>query len=411
MPATHRDAERRRAMSDVPARSLLRNRNAHEHGRVTMVELFFDLVFVFAVTQLSHTLLDHLSLTGALQTLLLFLAVWWVLIYTSWCTNWLDPDTAPVRLLLFALMLGGLLLSSSLPEAFGERGLMFAAAYATMQVGRTLFMVVVLRGVHPGLFRNFLRIAVWLMVSGTLWIAGGLAEGQVRFAWWAGALLIEFFGPIAFYWVPGLGRSSIGDWDVDGGHLAERCALFVIIALGESILVTGATFAGLPLDASHGAAFVSAFVGSVAMWWLYFDSGAERASHRIAHAADPGRQARMAYTYLHLPIVAGIIVCAVADEIVLMHPGHADTAGIAAIVGGPALYLLGNALFKWTTNDRRGPPLSHLAGLTLLLALSLAAKPAHLSALALGIATTAVLALVALWETLALKRAAAAPAR
>ncbi|KRD80299.1 low temperature requirement protein A [Lysobacter sp. Root983] len=392
-------------MSTV-VRSLLRNRNTDGHGRVTMVELFFDLVFVFAVTQLSHTLLAHLSLLGALQTLLLFLAVWWVWIYTSWCTNWLDPDTAPVRLLLFALMLGGLLLSSALPEAFGERGLLFAAAYAAMQVGRTLFMVVALRGVHPTLCRNFLRIAVWLMVSGALWIAGGLADGEARFAWWAGALLIEFFGPVAFFWVPGLGRSSIGDWDVDGGHLAERCGLFVIIALGESILVTGATFAGLPLDASHTAAFVIAFVGSVAMWWLYFDSGAERASHRIAHAADPGRQARMAYTYLHLLIVAGIIVCAVADEIVLMHPGHADNAGIAAILGGPALYLLGNALFKWTTNDRRTPPLSHLAGLVLLLATALAARPLHLSALALGGATTAILVLVAAWEWLALRRVA-----
>jgi low temperature requirement protein LtrA len=392
-------------MSDA-ARSLLRTRSTHEHGRVTMVELFFDLVFVFAVTQLSHTLLDHLSPIGALQTLLLFVAVWWVWIYTSWCTNWLDPETSPVRLLLFALMLCGLLLSSSLPDAFGERGLLFAAAYVAMQVGRTLFMLYALRGVHAALFRNFLRIAVWLMVSGTLWIAGGLAEGEARVACWVGALLIEFFGPIAFFWVPGLGRSSIDDWDVDGGHLAERCALFVIIALGESILVTGATFAGLPLDASHTSAFVIAFVGSVAMWWIYFDSGAERASRRIVHAADPGRQARTAYTYQHLLIVAGIIVCAVADEIVLTHPGHADDAGIAVILGGPALYLLGNALFKWTTNDRLIPPLSHLAGLILLLALSLAARPLHLSALALGGATTAILVLVATWERLALSRAA-----
>ncbi|KQZ59932.1 MULTISPECIES: low temperature requirement protein A [unclassified Lysobacter] len=395
-------------MSDASARSLLRTRNAHEHGRVTMVELFFDLVFVFAVTQISHTLLEHLTLADALRTVLLFVAVWWVWIYTSWCTNWLDPETAPVRLLLFALMLGGLLLSSSLPQAFGERGLLFAAAYAAMQVGRTLFMLYALHGVHAAWFRSFLRIAVWLLVSGLLWIAGGLAEGEARVAWWAGALSIEFVGPIAYFWVPGLGRSTIGDWNVDGGHLAERCALFVIIALGESILVTGATFAGLPLDASHTSAFVFAFVGSVAMWWIYFDSGAERASRRIVHAADPGRQARMGYTYLHLLIVAGVIVCAVADEIVLVHPGHADNAGIAAILGGPALYLLGNALFKWTTNDRRTPPLSHLAGLILLLALSLTARSLHLSALALGGATTAILVLVATWERLALSREAQA---
>ncbi|UHQ22061.1 low temperature requirement protein A [Lysobacter sp. 5GHs7-4] len=387
------------------ARTLLRNRSGHQHGRVTMVELFFDLVFVFAVTQLSHTLLEHLTPAGALQTLLLFFAVWWVWIYTSWCTNWLDPETPPVRLMLFALMLGGLLLSSSLPRAFGERGLLFACAYAAMQVGRTAFMMYALRGRNAALFRNFARIGVWLLVSATLWIAGGLAQGEARYAWWLGALLIEYIGPFAFFWVPGLGRSTIADWDVDGGHLAERCALFVIIALGESILVTGATFSQLPFDGVHGAAFVSAFVGSVAMWWIYFDSGAERASHRIAQAADPGRQARMAYTYQHLLIVGGIIVCAVADEIVLMHPGHVDQAGLAAILGGPALYLLGNALFKWTTNDRRTPPLSHLAGLAALLALTAAAHPLHLSALALGVATTAILVLVALWEWLALRRA------
>ena len=270
-------------------------------------------------------------------------------------------------------------------------------------------MVYALRGHRSELRRNFVRIAVWLMVSAALWIAGGLSEGQARFAWWAAALLIEFAGPWAFFWVPGLGRSSISDWDVDGGHLAERCALFVIIALGESILVTGATFAGLPLDPVHVSAFAIAFVGSVAMWWLYFDTGAERASQRIVAASDPGRQARIAYTYQHPLIVAGIIVCAVADELVLMHPGHVDNAGMAAIIGGPALYLLGNALFKWTTNDRRTPPLSHLAGLALLAALTALALILHPSALVLGGATTAILVLVAAWEWLALRRGASQP--
>src|SRR5471032_558721 len=114
----------------------------NQHARVTYAELLFDLVFVFAVTQISHTLLSHFTPLGAVQTTLLFLGVWWVWVYTSWITNWLNPELTPVRVLLFLLMLGGLVLSTSIPTAFESRGLWFAAAYATMQVGRTIFLFV-----------------------------------------------------------------------------------------------------------------------------------------------------------------------------------------------------------------------------------------------------------------------------
>ena len=390
-----------------PVSPLLRERGAADSNRVAMVELFFDLVFVFAVTQLSHTLLENLTLQGALQTLLLFLAVWWLWIFTSWVTNWLDPDRTPVRVMLFALMLGGLLLSSSIPQAFDERGLMFGVVFATMQVGRTAFVAVAMRGRHRVLHENFVRIALWLAMSGVLWVAGGFAEGTTRAVLWIGAVAIEYVAPALYFYVPGMGRSNTTDWDVDGHHLAERCALFVIIALGESILVTGATFAGQPWSASTITAFIVAFFGSVAMWWIYFDTGAERASHRISHSDDPGRQARLAYTYLHLLIIAGIIVCAVADELTLAHPDHFEgdgRAAIAAMIGGPMLYLLGIALFKWVCNDRRGPPLSHCAGVVLLAALWPVALAHLLSPLALGTATTLVLVIVATWETVALRR-------
>jgi len=390
-----------------PASPLLRQRGTAESNRVAMVELFFDLVFVFAVTQLSHTLLENLTTQGALQTLLLFLAVWWLWIFTSWVTNWLDPDRTPVRVLLFALMLGGLLLSSSIPQAFAERGLVFGIVFATMQVGRTVFVAVAMRGRHRVLHENFVRIALWLAVSGAFWVTGGLAEGPMRATFWVAAVAIEYVGPALYFYVPGLGRSHTIDWDVDGHHLAERCALFVIIALGESVLVTGATFAGHAWATPTVAAFVVAFLGSVAMWWIYFDSGAERASHRIEHSDDPGRQARLAYTYLHLLIIAGVIVCAVADELVLAHPDHFEgdgRAAIAAMIGGPMLYLLGVALFKWVCNDRRGPPLSHCAGVVLLAALWPVALAHLLSPLALGTATTLVLVIVATWETVALRR-------
>lgn len=382
--------------------SLLRSRGSHDSGKVGMIELFFDLVFVFAVTQLSHSLLAHLSLAGALQATLLLVAVWWVWIFTSWVTNWLDPERTPVRLGLFVLMLAGLLLSVSIPKAFTERGLLFAGAYIFMQVGRTLFALWAVRTESRSLSRNFLRILVWMLFSGLFWIGGALLEGPQRRACWTLALVIELISPSLFFWVPGLGRSTLADWNVEGNHMAERCGLFVIIALGESLLVTGATFAELPFSAEGLAAFLVAVLGSIALWWIYFDTGAERAHHRIAQASDPGRQARLAYTYLHVLIIAGVIVSAVADELVLVHPGHASTAGIAAIIGGPLLYLLGNALFKWVTSERILPPLSHLIGLALLLGLWPLAQSQVFSALALGTLTTAVLLLVAAWETRAL---------
>ena len=386
------------------AHPFLRTRVAGDVARVGAIELFFDLVFVFAVTQLSHSLLANLTFDGMLKTSLLLLAVWWVWVYTSWVTNWLDPERIPVRICLFALMLAGLLLSVSIPEAFADRGAVLACAYVFMQVGRTLFFLWAARGAPISLTRSFQRILAWFTLSAVFWIVGGFARDEDRLAWWTLALLIEVIAPWAYFWTPGLGRSHTSDWNIEGGHLAERCGLFVIIALGESVLVTGATFAQTPWNTDTVAAFVIAVLGSMAMWWIYFDTGSERAQHRIRRSADPGRQGRMAYTYVHILIVAGIIVCAVADEVVLMHPEHATSAGLAAILAGPAWYLVGAALFKWATNDRKTPPLSHMAGLLLLALLTWFALGRHLSALTLGGATTVILAVVAGWEAIAQRR-------
>lgn len=382
----------------APSRSLLRGRGSHDSGKVGMVELFFDLVFVFAVTQLSHSLLAHLSIGGAVQVALMMVAVWWVWIFTSWVTNWLDPEKIPIRIGLFGLMVAGLLLSSSIPKAFTDRGLLFAGAYVFMQVGRTLFALWAVRGESLNMTRNFQRILAWMLFSGVFWITGALLEGEQRLAFWALALLIELISPSVYFWVPGLGPSTLADWNVEGNHMAERCGLFVIIALGESLLVTGATFAELPWSVDGLAAFLVAVVGSIALWWIYFDSGAERAHHRIASSADPGRQARIAYTYLHVLIVAGIIVSAVADELVLVHPGHASQAGVVAIIAGPWLFLLGSALFKWVMSDRPLPPFSHLGGLLMLLVLLPLGLQQVFSTLVLGALTSAVLVIVAIWE-------------
>jgi low temperature requirement protein LtrA len=390
----------------MSACSLLRSRGSHDSGKVGMIELFFDLVFVFAVTQLSHSLLANLTLQGAVHVTMLLLAVWWVWIFTSWITNWLDPERIPVRLALFALLLAGLLLSVSIPDAFTHRGAMFAFAYVTMQVGRTVFAIWAVRREQISMTRNFQRILVWLLSAGAFWIGGGLAEDGLREGLWAVALMIELVSPAVFFWVPGLGRSSLADWDIEGSHMAERCALFVIIALGESLLVTGATFAQLDLALDTVIALLAAVLGSVAMWWVYFDSGAERAHHRIAHSDDPGREARMAYTYLHILIIAGIIVSAVADELVLTHPDHTTTPGICAILAGPTLYLLGTALFKMVTAERIILPLSHLIGLLLLVALAPFAFAQVFSPLVLGSLTTGILLVVATWESVALRKVA-----
>lgn len=378
--------------------SLLRQRGEHA-ARVSPVELFFDLVFVFAVTQLSHYLLAHLDAAGALRSLLMLLGVWWLWIYTSWATNWLDPERKRVRLLIFALMAAAMVLAMSIEEAWGDRGLIFAAAYVFIQVGRSLFMVAALRGERPGNYRNFIRISIWLATAGLFWIAGGLSEGPARLALWMAALAIEYAGAPLYFWVPGLGASSTADWDVQGSHLAERCGLFVIIALGESIIVTGATTAELAWSAETLLAFAAAFTATVAMWWLYFNVGAVRAEERISHSDDPGRYARLVYTYIHLPIIAGIIASAAADELVLAHPHDAlEPIERALVIGGPALFLIGNALFKRAS--WKWFPLSHLVALAALAVLTVFS--AALSALALGLATSAILILAALWETISL---------
>jgi low temperature requirement protein LtrA len=387
-------------MTDNARGGLFRPIVPNQHSRVTYAELFFDLVFVFAVTQISHTLLAHFTPLGALQVTLLFLAVWWVWVYTSWITNWLNPEKTPVRLLLFALTLGGLVLSTSIPAAFDGRGLWFAIAYAAMQVGKTVFLWASTLPSQSLARANAIRITSWLALSAIFWIAGGLAEGPSRLVLWAIALVIEYISPAVRFWIPRYGASSVADWVVEGGHMAERCAGFIIIALGESIVVTGATFAELTWTTENVLAFVSAFVGCLAMWWIYFHKGAEAGSEQISKSSEPGRLARLAYTYLHMPIVAGIIVAAVADELVLKHPsGHSDLKTVISAIGGPLLFLFGTILFK---HSFRGfLQLSHGVGIVALCVLAWFAS--ELSPLVLSILTTAIMIVVAVWESISLQ--------
>ncbi len=373
---------------------LLRDRSAGVQ-RVTNIELFFDLVYVFAVTQLSHYLLGHATVRGALQAGLLLAMVWLVWSYTTWVTNWLDPDLMAVRLLLVVLMLVSLAMSTALPRAFSDLGLWVGVAYALQQVGRSVFMVIALRG-HP-LQANFQRILAWCVASSTLAVAGGLAHGHARALLWLGSVCIDLTGGLAGFYTPGLGRSRTSDWTIEGGHFAERCQAFVLIALGESIVIIGATLTSREVDAGNVTAFVVAFTGAVALWWLYFDQSAEAAAEKIARSDDPGRLGRSAYHLIHPVMVAGIIVCAAADEMVLSEPG--ETATVAAawmILGGPALFLAGHAAFKLVIWQTVSWP--RVAGVAVLALLGLAATA--IPELGLAACAAAVVAVVAACDRL-----------
>src|SRR5215212_2003136 len=205
------------------AQGLLRGHEERDH-KVSSMELFFDLVFVFAITQLSHLLLTHLDASGALQSALLLLALWWVWIDTAWLTNWFDPDQRPVRLVLIGVMVATLIMAVALPEAFGDRGFVFAIALVALQVGRTAFAVVGTRD-YPALHRNFQRVLVWRAASALLWLAGGLAEGSLRPLFWVTAVATDGLGPMLGFVAPGLGRSTTRDWNISAEHMAERCKL------------------------------------------------------------------------------------------------------------------------------------------------------------------------------------------
>ena len=384
----------------MPKHSHLRDARERVDHSVSALETFFDLVFVFAVTQLSHYLLAHHTLAGALQTLTIFLAVWWAWIYTAWATNWLDPDRTPVRLCLILLALLSLVLSSAIPAAFGEYGLPFALAYIAIQVGRTAYTAWAKEDFPHGQSTNMARATIYFMVSAVFWIAGGLdSDPTQRLMWWAAALAIEASGPWTFFYVPGLGRSTPKEWAISGAHMAERCSLFIIIALGEGVVVTGATFADLQPSIGAVLAFLSAFVATVAMWWIYFDVGARRGSELIEHDDRPGLIGRQAYTYGHIPIVAGIIVLAVADEQVLTHPtGHLEPFFVAALIGGSFLFIGGTMIFKRLTSGQQFWPLSHFTGLILFALLGGWAVLARPQPLVLHLAATGLFLLIAIWE-------------
>jgi low temperature requirement protein LtrA len=330
----------------VPERASLR-REAGVEQRATTLELFYDLVFVFAITQVSHLLLEHLTWEGAGQAAMVLLVVWWSWNYTTWVTNELDPESIVVRLLLIALMLGSLLMAIAIPQAFGDKALLFAGSYVALQVGRHVFLTFAAAGRGTIERQRAARILVWFVAAGALWIAGAIADDGGRTVLWLGALALDYGAPLVTFWVPGRKPLTPEAWEVGTEHFAERFQLFIIIALGESIVITGATTADLELTTARVAALALAFLATAALWWLYFNLVANIAQRRLAQAENRTLLARDAYTYLHVVIVAGILLGAVGDELVIAHPTEElPDAEVIAVVCGPALYLLAHVALR-----------------------------------------------------------------
>ena len=322
-------------------------RTAGVEQRTTTVELFYDLVFVFAVTQVSHLLLENLTWEGTGQAALVLLVVWWAWNYTAWVTNELDPDSIVVRLLLIALMLVSMLMAIAIPQAFGAKALLFAGSYVVIQVGRHTFLTFV--AADRGSFERERagRILTWFVAAGVFWIAGALASGPARTALWLVALALDYGAPLVTFWVPGRAPVSPEAWQVETGHFAERFQLFIIIALGESVVVTGATTAQLESTTARVVAFALAFLSTAALWWLYFNLVARLTARHLERAQNRTLVARDAYTYLHVVIVAGILLSAVGDDLVIAHPTEElPNAELVAVVCGPALYLLAHVALR-----------------------------------------------------------------
>lgn len=373
------------------ARSLVRPREVARS--VTPLELFFDLVYVFTVSQLAHHLVDHVDARGMAETLVLTLAVMYAWFMTVWTSNWLDADRQPVRLMLLAVMFASLVMSTSISDAFGDRAGLFVAGYLAIQIGRTAFAVWAFRG-HR-LHAHFVNALIWEIGTGLIWIAGIAAEGDTRLAIWAVAVLLSYGGVIAGHPLPSRRSPFTSDSQIYAEHLLERFRLFFLIALGETVLTLGNAFAGEPVAAERLLVLAVAFTGSVALWWCYFHRAEELGARAVAEADRPSRLVGWG-NYTLIAMVIGIIAIAVGDELAIAHPG--DPVGLdqaVLIFGGPALFLLAQLAFMRSAAGSL--PRSRVVACGALLVLALVTAPLDL--LAAVVAATAVLVAVAVADT------------
>jgi low temperature requirement protein LtrA len=361
---------------------------------VTPLELFFDLVYVFAIGQLSHHLLEHVDLRTGAETVIMTLAVVYAWYMVAWGANWLDPARLPVRLLLVALMFASLLMSVAIPDAFDGRAWLFVTGYLLLQVGRAAFLIVALRGRALG--EHFVNDLVWELLTGGLWVAGAIADSDARLVLWGLAVMATHGGAWVLHWLPGRGRAiDLAHTEIAGGHLIERFRLFFIIALGETVLTTGTAFADEPFELERLLALAVAFTGTVALWWCYFQR-AEGIGVELAETAEDAGAVGWWGTWTLTLMVLALIGIAVGDELAIAHPGDDATLGFTILTfGGPALFLLAQALFMREALGHVPP--SRLLGLAALAILAVATAPLTLT---VGIAaSTAVVAAVAIADT------------
>jgi low temperature requirement protein LtrA len=338
---------------------------------VTPLELFFDLVYVFAIGQLSHHLLEHVDLRTGAETVILALAVVHAWYMTAWGANWLDPGRLPVRVLLVGLMFASLLMSVGIADAFGDRAWLFVTGYLLLQLGRAAFLIVALRGRPLG--EHFVNDIVWELATGVLWVAGAFADGDARLVLWALAVVVAHGGAWALHWLPVRGRAiDLEHTEISGGHLLERIRLFFIILLGETVLTTGTAFTSQPFELERLVALAVAFSGTVALWWCYFQR--EQAGVEAAEEAEDAGLVGWWGTWTLTMMVLALIAIAVGDELAIAHPADEATLGFTILTfGGPALFLLAQWLFLREALGR--PPRSLLVGMAALAILALATAP------------------------------------
>jgi low temperature requirement protein LtrA len=314
--------------------------------RVKPLELFFDLVFVLAITQCTALMADVPSWEGLAQGMLILGVLWWSWVGYAWLTSVVDPEEGIVRFAIFAAMAGLLVVALCVPEAFDDSALLFACAYGIVRGGQIVLFIVASRGT-PDLRRSVLGLAAGTAIGVGLLVAASFADDALQGSLWALALLLDMGEPYLF--------GSEG-WKLEPAHFAERHGLIVIIALGESIVAIGVGAEGLDVDAGVVAAAVLGVASAAALWWLYFDVVALVAQRRLT-TATVGREqnevARDSYSYLHFPMVAGIVLLALGLKKTLEDVGDPlETVPAVAMLGGTAIYLLAHVAFRWRNVHR-----------------------------------------------------------
>jgi low temperature requirement protein LtrA len=307
--------------------------------RVTPLELFFDLVFVFAITQVTGFLADDPTWLGLVRGLMLLAALWWAWAAYAWLTNTLNPEEGAVRLAVFGSIAAMLIVSLATPNAFGSDGVIFGLAYFIVRALQLVLYAIAGRADRE-LFRAIVRIVPTAILGPALLVVAGFLDGAPQMATWAAALAIDYLGVL-------IGRMR--GWRVSPEHFVERHGLVVIIALGESIVAIGVGAAGVPLDAGTIAAALLGIAVIAALWWSYFDWVVYVAQARLAEATgvDRAALARDVYSYLHLPMVTGIVLFALGLKTTLAHVASPlGTIPAVGLCGGLALYLLAHVAMR-----------------------------------------------------------------